>query len=324
MNDHMTRACPLEARETGTQENRAKVQEKEVRMKISTLFLKFGFRGAGLWLALWLALSGCANAAAPQAADSAALTRKSSIIFSGTVSQLAATSFPDVPKSAQTIVVKVDSIEKKPAAVSLKKGDSITVEVKDPSAFQEGTHARFYTDGWIFGSGVAVKELGHELGAAAAESAPSSEMKTRSPQQISDQELMDRMKVSDYVVVGRVTDVRKWNVPKPKSGAPSRVTEHDPDWQEAVVEVQSVLKGGKVKGNKVIVRFPNRNDVAWVNSPKFAKNQRAIFCLNRDQATSAPTTKYGGQQMTVYTCVNHGDSLPISEEARVRSLLKNQ
>ena len=300
----------------------AKGQEKEAHMKISTLFLKASFGAAGLWLAAWLVLSGCTKAAAPQATDRAALTAKSSIIFSGTVSQLAATSFADVPKSGQTIVVKVDSVEKKPAAVSLKKGDSITVEVKDASAFQEGTHATFYTDGWIFGSGVAVKEIGHELGAA-SESVPTTTA-GQGPDQSSDQELMDRMKASDFVVVGRVTDVRKWNVPKPKSGAPSRVTEHDPDWHEAVVEVQSVLKGGKVKGNKVIVRFPNRNDVAWVSSPKFAKNQRAIFCLNRDQTTGAPMTKYGGQQVNVYTCLNHGDALPITEEARVRSLLKNQ
>ena len=294
----------------------ANVQKKEAHVKISSVFIATAL----------LALCGCANAASPQATNKAALTSKSSIIFSGTVSQLAASSFADVPKSAQTIVVKVDSIEKKPAAVSLKRGDSVTVEVKDPSAFQEGTRATFYTDGWIFGSGVAVKELGHELGAA-AESAPVTTAGKPSGQgqdQFSDQELLDRMKASDFVVVGRVTDVRKWNAPKPKSGAPSRVTEHDPDWHEAVVEVQSVLKGGKVKGNKVIVRFPSRNDVAWVNSPKFEKNQRAIFCLNHDQATGAPATKYGGQQMNVYTCLNHGDALPISEEARVRSLLRNQ
>jgi hypothetical protein len=279
-----------------------------------------------LWLALWLALSGCTQAAAPQATDRAALAGKSSIIFSGTVSQLAATSFPDVPKSAQTIVVRVDSVEKKPAAVSLKKGDNVTVEVKDVSAFQEGTHATFYTDGWIFGAGVAVKELGHELGAAVEPAPMTSAGKTsgQSQDQMNDQELLDRMKASDFVVVGRVTDVRPWNVPKPKSGAPSRVSEHDPDWHEAVVEIQSVLKGGKVKGNKVIVRFPNRNDVAWVSSPKFTKNQRAIFCLNRDQSTGAPTTTMGGTQVNAYTCLGHGDALPISEEARVRSLLKNQ
>lgn len=286
-------------------------------MKISSIFV-----GASLLLVLCC----CANAAVPQATDKAALTAKSSIIFSGTVSQLAATSFADVPKSEQTIVVKVDSIEKKPAAVSLKKGDSVTVEVKDASAFQEGTHATFYTDGWIFGSGVAVKELAHEVGTAGADTVPpaTGETKAHGQDQLTDQELLDRMKASDFVVVGRVTDVRKWNASKPKYGAPSRVTEHDPDWHEAVVEVQSVLKGGKVKGDKVIVRFPNRNDVAWVSSPKFAKNQRGIFCLNRDQSTGAPTTKMGGQKVNVYTCLGHGDALPISDEARARALLKNQ
>jgi len=277
---------------------------------------------------VWLALCGSTNAAAPQATGSqAAWAAKSSIIFSGTVSQLAATSFADVPKSAQTIVVRVDSVVKKPAAVSLKKGDSVTVEVRDASAFQEGTQAIFYTDGWIFGSGIAVKELGHELGTtgAAAGSAAGAEEKGhgQAPDQLSDQELRDRMNASDFVVVGRVTDVHRWNTPKPKYGAPSRVTEHDPDWQEAVVEIQSVLKGRKIKGNKVIVRFPSRNDVAWVHSPKFTKNQKGIFCLNRDQATGAPTTKMGGQQVNVYTCLGHGDALPLTEEARVRALLKN-
>src|SRR5205823_7512479 len=256
------------------------VRRKEGRMKISSFFV--GFIGTTLWVALF----GSSGAALPQQPDKqTALAKQSSIVFSGTVSQLAATSFADVPKSTQTIVVHVDSIVKKPAAVSLKRGDSVTVEVKDASAFQEGTQATFYTDGWIFGSGVAVKELGHVMGAAVGpvHVTTAGQNPQGTPEQISDQELRERMNTSDYVVVGRVTDVRKWNAPKSKSGAPLHVTEHDADWHEAVVEVQSVLKGGKVKGNKVIVRFPSRNDVAWVRSPKFTKNQRGIFCLNRGQ-----------------------------------------
>ena len=108
----------------------------------------------------------------------------------------------------------------------------------------------------------------------------------------------------------------------PKS-TPHRVSEHDPDWHEAVVEVQSVLKGGQVKGNKVVVRFAGRNDVAWIRSPKFAKNQQSIFCLNRDQASGVPTEKVGGRELAVYTCLGHGDALPMSDAPRVRSLLKN-
>src|SRR5437764_39683 len=179
----MRRAC------TEAKENWATVRKKEATMKISSLLLKFSFGGA----CLWLALCGCTKAAAPQATDRAALAGKSSIIFSGTVSQLAATSFAEVPMSAQTIVVRVDSIMKKPPAVSLKKGDSVTVEVKDASAFQEGAHATFYTDGWIFGSGVAVKELGHRiiLSDVASAAAPSASEPSGShvQDQISDQEL---------------------------------------------------------------------------------------------------------------------------------------
>ena len=290
-------------------------------MKISSVLMRSSLWGAGLLLAS----CACASAATPQATDNqAALMGKSSIVFSGTVSQLAATSFADVPKSAQTIVVRVDAILKKPAAVSLKRGDSVTVEVKDASAFQEGAQATFYTAGWIFGSGVAVKELGHVLGEAAPGAAAGGSAHGQEQGRLSDQELKDRMNASDCVVVGRVTDVRKWNAPKTKSGSPLHVTEHDPDWHEAVVEIQSVLKGAPVKGNKVVVRFPNVDDVAWAHSPRFTKNQRGIFCLNRDKATGAPMTKLGSKEVYVYTCLGHGDTLPLSDEARVRALLKNQ
>jgi len=290
-------------------------REKEMRMNTSRFFLA-GILGVNLLGA----------PALPQAtSNQAALAKQSSIVFAGTVSQFGATSFAGVPKSAQTIVVRVDIVLKKPSAVSLKKGDNVTVEVKDPSAFRDGTQATFYTDGWIFGSGVAVKELGHRIivsevasaGAAGASEPPVDQTQN----QISDQELQDRLKSADFVVIGRVTDVHRWTVPK--SGVPQRVSEHDPDWHEAVVEVQSVLKGAQVKGNKVVVRFPARNDVAWVHSPKFAKNQQGIFCLNRDQTSGMSTEKVGGRQVTVYTCLGHGDSLPMSDAPRVRTLLKN-
>ena len=264
-------------------------------------------------------------AATPQTTGSqAALVKQSSIIFAGTVSQLAATSFAGVPKSAQTIVVRVDSVLKKPAAVSLKKGDNVTVELKDPSAFQQGIQATFYTEGWIFGSGVAVKELGHEFGPSSSEPSKTAGADEKGYQQtqdqISDQDLQNRLNAADFVVIGRVMEVHRWNPPK---SATTHVSEHDPDWHEAVVEVQSVLKGGQVKGNKVVVRFPGRNDVAWVHSPKFEKNQQGIFCLNRDQASGVPTGKVGGRQVTVYTCLGHGDALPLSDAPRVRALLKN-
>src|SRR5467141_3485936 len=162
-------------------------REKKVRMNIS----RFLFAGM-------MCVNLLGAPAPPQAVSgqTVALAKQSSIVFDGTVSQLGATSFPGVRKSAQTIVVRVDSVLKKPSAVSLKKGDDVTVELKDPTAFQQGTQATFYTEGWIFGSGVAVKELGHEFTSGSAGTAkPAGDEKSyqQAQEQISDQELQDRL-----------------------------------------------------------------------------------------------------------------------------------
>src|SRR5438128_11452041 len=163
-------------------------RKKEAHMNFSSSFF------AGI---LWTALLAPAVAGLPQGQNSqAALAKQSSIVFSGTVSQLGAVSFAGVPQSTQTIVVRVDSVLKKPPAVSLKKGDNVTVELKDPSAFQQGTQATFYTEGWIFGSGVAVKELGHEFRPSGAETSKPAGADEKAYQQaqeqIGDQELRDR------------------------------------------------------------------------------------------------------------------------------------
>ena len=295
-------------------------------MNTSRIFL------AGILCISLLALGASllAPRALPQATNSpAALAKQSSVTFVGTVSQLAATSLAAVPKSAQTIVVRVDSVLKKPAAVSLKKGDTVTVEVKDPAAFQEGTQATFYTEGWIFGSGVAVKELGHAAPPSPASGGTPGPVETpektvvQSPSEISDQDLQRQIARADYVVTGRITDVHVWAVPK--SAAPRyRTSEHSANWHEAVLQVQSVLKGPKLKRNKMVVRFPLSRDVAWASAPKFEPGQRGIFILKKDQVSGAPTASSGGYKGDVYTCLKPGDWLPITEEARVRSLLKNR
>jgi len=287
-------------------------------MKISSSF----FVGI-LWTAM---LAPSIATFAETQTNQVALAKQSSIIFSGTVSQLGATSFAGIPQSPNTIVVRVDSVLKKPPAISLKKGDNVTVELKDPSAFQQDTQATFYTEGWIFGSGIAVKKLGHEFspgggtpasGAGAAESAL-----VQAQKQISDQDIQNRIASSELVVIGRVTDVRRWTIPK-SAASRYHTSEHSADWHEAILQIDSVLKGIKPKKGKMVVRFPLSRDVAWVNSPKFERLQRGIFFLKKDQVSGDPTASLGGYQVDVYTCLRPGDWLPLSDEARVRSLLKN-
>jgi hypothetical protein len=274
---------------------------------------------------LCVSLLAPAGVALPQGMGSqAALVQQSSIIFSGAVSQLGTTSFADVPKSAQTIVVRVESVLKKPAAVSLKKGDNITVEVKDPGAFQPGMVATFYTDGWIFGSGVAVKELSHTTGRSGAKpgrAGVDERALGQIEEQISDQELKQRVDSADFVVIAKVTDVRPWTVPD-ASSVRRRITEHDPDWHDAVIQIESVLKGPKLKKHKLVVRFPQCNDVAWAYAPKFEKHQEGVFFLKKDDVSGAPVALLEGTEVNAYTCLRPGDWLPKSDATRVRSLLK--
>jgi hypothetical protein len=43
------------------------------------------------------------------------------------------------------------------------------------------------------------------------------------------------------------------------------ISEHAPDWQEAVIAVQSVLKGAS-RAKEIVVRFPGSLDVMWADT----------------------------------------------------------
>src|SRR5207253_5382208 len=86
--------------------------------------------------------------------------KRCGIVFIGRVVKVGDVSFADVPRSARTVVVRVDEVLEKPAAVSLVKGDKVTVEVKEPSQFRDGARVTFYANGCIFGNGLAFHEVG--------------------------------------------------------------------------------------------------------------------------------------------------------------------
>src|SRR5438477_13152754 len=94
----------------------------------------------------------------------AALVKQSDIIFIGTVTQIGAVAVPEVPASDRTIVVRVDQLIEKPLAIALRTGDSVTAQTGRPGSLTPGTQVTFYTTGWIFGWGVAVREVPGERG----------------------------------------------------------------------------------------------------------------------------------------------------------------
>lgn len=242
----------------------------------------------------------------------AALVRQSDIIFAGTVTRPG--------------VVRVDQVFEKPAAVSLMKGDSVTILPARAGSLNPGMRATFYTAGWIYGRSITVREVGHEAIVAqlASVGGPGGnaqlDLVTRARQQVNDADLKARIQAAAMVVVGRVEQLRPMEYATPPA-RPKRFTEHDPNWQEAIIVVDEGLKGA-TPGERVVVRFPSSRDVAFVATPKFTAGQDGTFLLQKDTATGSPRTLMAGQSVQAYTALHRLDVLSKQDAQHVRTLMR--
>ena len=240
-----------------------------------------------------------------------AWVRQSDIIFAGTVTRAG--------------VIRVDQVFEKPDAVSLMKGDSVAVLAARAGSLNPGMQATFYTTGWIYGRGITVREVGHEtigpqLAAVAGTGTAQQDLVARARQQVNDADLKARIQAAAMVVVGRVEQIRA----PAYTGAPARprrFTEHDPNWQEAIIHVDEGLKGATA-GERVVVRFPGSRDVAFVGTPRFAAGQEGTFLLRKDTATGSPLSLMAGQTVQAYTALHRLDVLPKQDAPRVRTLMR--
>jgi len=243
----------------------------------------------------------------------AALVRQSDIIFAGTVIQQG--------------VVRVDQVFEKPAAVSLEKGDSVMVLPARATSLNPGLHATFYTSGWIYGQVITVREVGHEtigpqLAAAVGSTGTAQQdLVTKARQQVNDADLKARIQAAAMVVVGRVEQLRPMAYGAPARPRPKRFTEHDPNWQEAIILVDEGLKGATA-GERVVVRFPSSRDVAFVATPRLAAGQEGTFLLQKDTATGSPLSVMAGQSVQAYTALHRLDVRARQDAPHVRTLMR--
>jgi hypothetical protein len=245
-----------------------------------------------------------------------ATVRRANIVFVGTVTQVGAASFSAVTATPRTLVVRVEDVLDKPAALHLAVGDSVTVEPLD-STLKSGTRATFYTTGWVFGRGVAVREVAHETMPAQQTLAAQRDSFRQLQRQVTDSTLAERVRGADMIVVGRVETIRApTNMTQPRR----RITEHDADWQEAVIAVDSMIKGPP--STRVVVRFPGSQDIAWHRLPKFTAGQAGTFLLRRDTLSGAPRAIEAGRQVPAYAVVAGSDVLSTSDAAHIRALVK--
>jgi hypothetical protein len=235
-------------------------------------------------------------------------------VFRGTVLQRGAATLDQVPLTRDTLIVRVDEVLDAPEVLAGFAGREITVQLSAGLRANTNESYVFYTNGWIYGAGLAVQCVGLTAdtdadvrkGRQVLESAPA-------------RAIQDRAKRAELVITGRVTEVREVSPPR----AP--ITEHDPQWQQAVIAVASVPRSASARTRKprqVVVRFAASRDVQWADAPKFAVGDGGLWMLGdkadkeRERLRAA-----AGAQKNEFVVVDPQDFYPAEFSERVLSLM---
>jgi hypothetical protein len=244
------------------------------------------------------------------------MTQKADFVFEGTVRKTKAATMATVPVDENTLVVHIDHILHSPDVLKSFTGKEITVQFDGKPAVDAGQSAVFFTNGWLFGSSVAVRAMGTAPIGPKTLALKSAAVKTGDPvESLEDVQTQDRHSRADLVVLGRVTSV---HLP---TGVEERISEHAPLWKDAVVKIERVFKGEHA-GDTITVRFPGSKDIRWNDSPKFHVGQHGYFLLQKGNfakaATAAPATPDAGD---LYTALSPYDFQSQSQSGGIKKLI---
>ena len=245
-----------------------------------------------------------------------ALAQKARFIFLGTVTRVKAASMPGVPVSDHTVVVRVDQTLRSGKTLDDFTGKEVTVYLTKPGSAEVGEKSVFFTNGWLYGKGLAVQEVGRIEAKEGRVDLVGSLADVRKAladleQKDADQAIQSRMARAPLIASGKVVSTR------PAPGGRHPYSEHDPDWWEAVIDVSAVQKGN-APGKQIVVKYPRSKDELWIDSPKFREGDEGVWILQVDQ------TEKGSPRLrtTGYTALNPLDFQPKAEMERALRLLK--
>lgn len=243
---------------------------------------------------------------APQRVED--LVGDSKFVFKGRVLKLNATTMPDnVPATDRTVIVKVEEVILAPETLDDFTGREITLLLLKPGSVKAQEQSVFFTNGWFYGSSIAVREVGRTR--VVAESTALSDQMSNLKQRMVDQKLERRLATAELVVEGTVSLTRP-----ARQLRPTRISEHEPDWWEAVIRVESVLKGEPTQST-VVVLYPKSIDVMWYGTPKFVEGQKGLWLLHREQKPGFPVDGF--------TALDRLDFQPAAQVERVKRLVTN-
>jgi hypothetical protein len=257
----------------------------------------------------------------------AAISKESAkLIFEGKVTKTKAANVKAISGTDQSAVVAIERVLSAPEPLVAFTGRNVTVRLAKGERVKQGQRATFYTNGLVFGENLAVQSLGHEpikgRAAEVAATAAGGAIEHSAARTAVHKKIREQASEAPVVISGKVVAV---GLPTPAgagvaaSGAskPGRISEHEPFWREAVVEVQKVHKG-TVGNNRVVLRFPSSTDVRWHRAPKFETGQEGVFSLHPDAVSGHVSPGAMAASFNVresYTCLDPAAFQPAHNEA---------
>ncbi len=245
------------------------------------------------------------------------LARQARFIFRGTVERLGAATMSGIPVTDATAIVKVEEVIRAPQVLGDLTGKDVTVQLRAPETGDQGQHAVFFTDPWLYGEGVAVREIGRQELPPRAGEAEGGRLRQQVSdilERLPDEELRRHLDEVEAVLVGRVVNARPLEF---LGQLPT--TEHDPQWWEAVLSVETVEKG-ELRGPTVSVLFASSMDVMWARAPKVRVGQEGVWLLHRGR-----TTAEGREAVpfpSAYVVIDPLDAHPRELADRIRGLIQ--
>jgi hypothetical protein len=191
------------------------------------------------------------------------LVRASRFIFGGTVLALGASSVPAVRPKHKLITAHMDRSLRVNALLGDLRGSIITISVKTPESFRVGQSAVFFTNSWIHGKGIAVREVGH-VGIEHQEDVAAEIAKL--PQQ----HLTERLRLAALVVQAEIVAI---DPPAPT------FDQHAALWAKAHLRIDATLHGQH--RHVAILYFPTAPWPPWDRKLRYALHQRGIFLLHK-------------------------------------------
>jgi len=230
------------------------------------------------------------------------LTRSAGLIFSGTVIKIGDSTVPDVPSRENLAVVRVDRALRADPVLGDLRGKMITVAALAAEDLSPGQRAVFFTNSWIHGRGIAVREVAHW-------DVQEEDNVALTIAQLPQIHLQERLQSAESVVEAEV--VRISTVERTSFDRNAAL------WAAAELKVERVLRGEQRQST--VVYFPTSDHPLWARAPHFKECQQGIFILHAPNRNATPSEATLGTDSLV--ALDPADFQPESQLQEVEKLL---